>query len=402
MKNRFKAVKAILGLALLLASVAPAALAQTTQTTPASSTIKDIKFEKVDSQLQVLITVDGAFTFETLEVQAPQRLVIDFKSVSQIAAPPVLEVNDLGVVSIRTGQFQPDVARVVFDLADPAPAHSLTQTETGLKVLFWQEAAQPPAQPEVKEAPPVAEPAKPVEPQPQEEKPAVQAPVAEAGRNFFVRLAGGLALPAMPDTSGITNINLYFEPGSLNETYSLKTGYRLDLAFGKYFTPGIRAGIGVGFGSANTTSNIVGTLPHPFLMNQPRTVNFPANELSNNLLNVYAFGLFTIVRADKFELSVGPMLGYGSSNYKVLQDFTLTDVSPFAASNVTITSQTFSDETVSMLSAGAWVAGQYQVAEKLFVTLDARLFYFDPKVEIIGHSANLSSIDILVGLQYNF
>ncbi len=380
---------------LLLAGAIPAASAQDKA---ASSAIKEISFQKVDDQLQVLIKISGPFTFETLEVQAPQRLVLDFKAVSQIQAQPVIEVNDLGVTSIRTGQFQPDVARVVFDLAEKAPSHSLTQTDDGLKVVFWNQAAAQPAAPQPAAVTP--EPAKPVEPAPAA-APEVAAP-ADARRGFFARLAGGLGLPVMPDTSGIHNITLYFESGSLAETYSLKMGYKVDLAVGKYISDSIRVGLGATYGSANTTSSIVGTLPHPFLYNQPRTVTFPETELSNTIWNIYAFGLFTIVRADKFELSAGPMLGYGQSDYQVLQDFTLSEKSPFTAADVTVSDQTFSSGSISSPTAGAWLAGQYQIGKNMFLTLDARLVYFDAKVETLGHRANLSTIDLLLGFQYGF
>ena len=383
---------------LLLAGAVPAASAQDQA---AGSTIKEITFQKVDDQLQVLIKIGGPFTFETLEVQAPQRLVLDFKAVSQIQAQPVIEVNDLGVTSIRTGQFQPDVARVVFDLSDAAPAHSLTQSDDGLKVVFWNQAAAQTAAPQPAAVTP--EPAKPVEPAPAA-APEVAAPAApgEARRGFFARLAGGLGLPVMPDTSGIHNITLYFESGSLAETYSLKMGYKVDLALGKYIGNSIRVGLGASYGSANTTSSIVGTLPHPFLFNQPRTVTFPETELSNTIWNVYAFGLFTIVRTDAFELSAGPMLGYGQSDYQVLQDFTLGEKSPFTAADVTISEQTFTSGSISSPTACAWLAGQYQIGKNIFLTLDARLVYFDAKVETLGHRANLSTVDLLLGFQYNF
>lgn len=399
MTNTAKALTVLACIGLLMGGATAAALAQETGT---GSTIKEITSEKVDDQLQVLIKIDGPFTFETLEVQAPQRLVLDFKTVTQIEAQPVIEVNAAGVTSIRTGQFQPDVARVVFDLADKAPSHSLTQTENGLKVVFWLEEAQP--QPEAKpaEVKPEPQPAevKPVESKPAAEVPAVQPVVGK--RDIFVRLAGGAALAAVPDTSHTSNITLYGETGTLAQTYSLKSSYLVDIAVGKYITRSIRVGVGASFARADTTATIVGTLPHPFIIGQPRTVNFSAQELKNVLMNFYVFGMFTVVRADKFELSLGPMLGYGKSDYQVLQDFAFTDVSPFASENVTITSQTYLKDSISTPTLGVWLEGHYELGANLFLTLDTRLLYFDAKVESLGRRANLSTIGLLLGLQYNF
>ncbi len=402
MRRTLRTLAAFIGLGLLLATAVPAALAQATT---AGSVIKAVTYQKVDDQLQVLIAIAGPFTFETLEVQTPQRLVLDFKGVNQIQAAPVVEVNDLGVTSIRTGQFQPDVARVVFDLADKAPSHSLTQTDDGLKVIFWTQAAAPaqPAEPQPAEVKP--EPVKPAEPAPAEPKPVEDKPAVvpvEGHRSFYARLAGGLGIAAMPDTTGVRNITLYAEAGSLTETYALKSGWRGDVVIGKYLTPGIRVGVGAEFGSANTTATTVGSIPHPFLVGQNRTVNFPAVELSNTAMNFYVFGLFNVVRSDKFELSLGPMLGYGRSDYQILQDFTFTDKSPFAPTDVTITDQVFTKVTISAPTAGAWLAGQYQIGKNIYLTLDARLLYFDAKVEALGHRANLSTVDLLLGFQYNF
>lgn len=413
MTKTLKVTAALVGLALLLGSGLSAAQAQ--QSAPAStSAIKNIAFEKVNDQIQVTITIDGSFTFETLEVQAPQRLVLDFKGVGQIQAQPVVEINDLGVFSIRTGQFQPDVARVVFDLSDPAPSHSLTQTETGLKVIFWKE-APPAAQPEAKPAVAQPAPAKPVETKPAEVKPAAvkpaevkpaeekpAAPAAEGGRPFYVRLAGGVGLAGKPDTKSVQNITLYAESGSLAETYALKTGWLVDFVIGKYITPRIQVGAGISYGSADTTATIVGSLPHPFLMGQPREVTFPSTELKNYAADVYVYALFTLVHSEKFSLALGPTLGYGSAKYKVLQDFAFTDSSPFAAADVTITSQTFADKTASTPTAGAWLQGLYRIGRSLYLSLDARLTYFDAKVETLGHRANLSTVSFLLGLQYDF
>jgi hypothetical protein len=391
-------VLAALGcLALILGVGTPRVLGQETE--PASE-IKDITFEKVDDQLRVFVRIDGPFTFETLEVQAPQRLVLDFKGVTKISAAPVIEVNELGVASIRTGQFQPDVGRVVFDLAETAPSHSLTQVEDGLRVVFWMEAAQPeaapekaeePAQkPEVKEAPPLE---KPVPPPP---------PAPRAPRDFFARLGGGLAIAGMPDTSATRDLYVYAEHGSLDETYRLKTGWIADLALGKYLTPSIRVGLGATLKGIGTHALISATIPHPFQVGQPTTVSFPEMDLNHTLMNFYAFGLFSLVRMDKFELSAGPTLGFAKADYEILEDFTFTDTLTSTGRTITIDSTTYAVEASSGLSLGAWLMGQYWLGPNLSLVLDARLFYFDVKVANLGKRANLSSIDLLLGFQYNF
>jgi len=398
MKTTTKAFLTLIALALCLGIAAPAVSAQETGT---PSEIKEITYQKVDDQLQVFIKIEGPFTFETLEVQAPQRLVLDFHSVSKISAAPVVEINDMGVTSIRTGQFQPDVARVVFDLGDKAPSHSLTQVEDGLKVVFWIQAEQPQETPkpaEVKE-----QPVKPAETKPAEVKEVkAEKPAAEGRRNWFVRVAGGMALYVVPDTSTNKDLVLYAETGSIKETYSLKTSWNADLVVGKYVTNSIRVGLGASYQALNETTAIEATIPHPFLLNTPRTVTLPSEELDHNLMNIYAFALFTLMKTDKFEAALGPMLGYAKADYESLQDFSFEDNSPFSSTDIVITSTTFTKESISSPSVGAWLALQYQVSGNLTLGLDARLVYINAKVANLGKRANLSSLNLLLGVQYNF
>jgi hypothetical protein len=390
MRRMLKAPATLACLALALVSAAPAISAQEE---PPVSELKEITYQKVDDQLQVFIRIEGPYTFETLEIQAPQRLVLDFRTVSKISAAPIVEVNDVGIASIRTGQFQTDVARVVFDLADKAPAHSLTQVENGLKIVFWMEAA----------------PVEPEKPQPQvkpeEIKPVEQPPVkaAAAGRrDYFIKLGGGLAIPAVPDTTGAKDITLYAENCPITEIYKLSSSWMADLAFGKYITPTIRVGVGATYQSVNVTTAIQGDFPHPFLMNTPTTVDFPEQTLSQSLLHFYAFGLFTLVRTETIELSAGPMLGYARADYGILESFGMTDEVTADSRTVTITDQIFSTDTVSGLSIGAWVSGQYVIGRDLTLVVDARLFYFNPLHGALGLHTNLSGIDVLAGIQYNF
>jgi hypothetical protein len=182
----------------------------------------------------------------------------------------------------------------------------------------------------------------------------------------------------------------------------LKTTWNADLVIGKYVTDSIRVGVGVSFQALNETTAIEASIPHPFLVNTPRTVTFPSEELNHSLMNIYAFGLFTLVKTDKFEAALGPMLGYAKADYESLQDFSFEDNSPFASTDIVITDKTFIKESVSGLSAGAWLALQYQVSPSLALGLDARLVYFNGKVPNLGKRANLSTLNLLLGVQYNF
>jgi len=108
---------------------------------PAVSVLKEISFQKVDiaEQLLIAIKVEGPFLIETTELVVSKRLIIDFNSVSRIEAQPLTQVNDMGVVNIRAGQYQPTVARVVIDLADNFPSHRISSDKDGVKVVFGKD-----------------------------------------------------------------------------------------------------------------------------------------------------------------------------------------------------------------------------------------------------------------------
>jgi hypothetical protein len=134
-----------LGLALGLALVGVVQAQEPPQTTApqqqAVSVLKEISFQKIDiaEQLVVAIKVEGPFLIETTELIVSKRLIIDFNSVSMIEAQPITQVNDLGLLTIRTGQYQPTVARVVFDLADNVPSHRISSDKDGVRVVFGKD-----------------------------------------------------------------------------------------------------------------------------------------------------------------------------------------------------------------------------------------------------------------------
>ncbi|MFQ6082975.1 MAG: AMIN domain-containing protein [Candidatus Aminicenantia bacterium] len=101
--------------------------------------LKEINYQKLDTQLEVIIEVEGEFKYETFGLAAPSRLVIDFWPIQKILVEPYTDIHDVGVLRIRVGEFQPQVARVVFDLAERIPSYRITQVENGVKVIFWLE-----------------------------------------------------------------------------------------------------------------------------------------------------------------------------------------------------------------------------------------------------------------------
>ncbi len=127
-----------------------------------ASVLKSIAYEKLDRGLEVEIVVEGNFIFQPSELKDPLRLVIDLSPVSQVLSSPQTEVNEFGLVSIRTAIFQPLIARVVFDFQEPFPSYEIFRSSNGLKVILKVEVKAAIAEPRPEERiPEVAKPTRP-------------------------------------------------------------------------------------------------------------------------------------------------------------------------------------------------------------------------------------------------
>ncbi|MBN1274037.1 MAG: AMIN domain-containing protein [Candidatus Aminicenantes bacterium] len=138
---------------------------------PESKEIKSISYQIMDDQLKVLIEFEKGISYESLTIMNPNRLVIDFPQVSGIAVATPIEVNKMGVLTIRSGKPDPTVTRIVFDLDIQAPLFKIEDVEQGIQISFWQEEIEEPILEKVEEEkPPVEVPAKITEPEKPAEK----------------------------------------------------------------------------------------------------------------------------------------------------------------------------------------------------------------------------------------
>lgn len=158
--------------------------------------LKNIRLQKGETQLEVKLEITPPFNYESFTLFNPNRLVIDILRVGQFSAASEIPVNDFGVLRIRTAKNQPDVIRVVFDLAETVPAYTLEEKSDSITILFRPEGMPvrtPEEQPEVKEPvkePEVKEEAKPVTP-PSQEKPETSAYTGTRNKRMGISLHGG-------------------------------------------------------------------------------------------------------------------------------------------------------------------------------------------------------------------
>ncbi len=111
-------MKVIFRLAVVLAIVAPRALAGTTiGSTGRDGEVRGVSVLPASGKVDIIIDVQGGAQVTDFTLANPARLVIDLTG-ARLAAPATLYdgLNRGGVKNIRYAQFKPDVVRVVIDL----------------------------------------------------------------------------------------------------------------------------------------------------------------------------------------------------------------------------------------------------------------------------------------------
>jgi hypothetical protein len=362
-----------------------------------AGTLKEISFSREDGKTVILIKVDGRFSYETSTLSMPRRMVVDLSPVDKITAPSLLQVDEGGVRSVRTGQFKPDTARVVFELTDQNPAQSMKATENELRISFWLEGDAAAAK---------QSPAREI---PREEVGRVVGDSAPAGDDrfgFFFRAGVGVNIFLKSDLATRREFTLYGETGAIDETYTFKTGLAFDGSVGRYFRLGgsrLKAGLGFTYWRLPAEGAYTLTLPHPLLTNTPRTVNFSdTTGLKTDEMSFYGYALFSLVDTENFSVFIGPFLGFVSGKFLTLSDWDITEKAPFSAADVTVSNTTTFEDTVSEFLFGASLSMELNLGRSVALVLDTKLNYLNPIVTNLGKRANLLHVQPMLGIQFNF
>ena len=83
---------------------------------PRARTLRRIETTPAAGGVAIRLSADGELRYKAFRLENPPRLVIDLQGVKNAVRNPLV-VEDEVVLGVRAGQFQPDVARVVVDLA---------------------------------------------------------------------------------------------------------------------------------------------------------------------------------------------------------------------------------------------------------------------------------------------
>ena len=361
----------------------------------ATASLKEMVLQKDGRRLTVQLKIEWTYAVEASFLPAPPRLVVDLTPMTQIQIPPYTQIDDIGILDVRTGQYTPETARVVFDLSQNVPAYNIVQNAEGVKISFWYEGEVPPLEAPVRE---------------EEVKPAgITAPPVETrtepripGRSgTFVSARGGLSMFLSSDTAVRREFDLYGETGSLDEAYSFKNRSSFEIQFGKYYGQ-VKIGLAVTSWSIKETGTFTAALPHPFLMDAFRTVTFSAVDIKYPAWSFSAFSLFSLLETEKIVLSGGPMIGLTMGKMRSLDNFSFTEKSPFTTADITISNLTYVEEEFSEFLFGALLSLEYRLTQRLGAVLDFRMIYANPKNTARNQRINLLHFQPVLGIQYSF
>ena len=127
----------------------PSAHAAVPNSAAASSELRSVSVARDGTGGPVVtLTGSGPMAYTTLDLENPQRLVIDLKGTVSRLDRNQVPVEQGGVLRVRAGQFRrsPEpVCRVVVDLDGPVP-YKIETAGNGLKIAFGAGSAPPPAE----------------------------------------------------------------------------------------------------------------------------------------------------------------------------------------------------------------------------------------------------------------
>ncbi len=224
-----------------------------------------------------------------------------------------------------------------------------------------------------------------------------------AEKKFFIQ--GGLGIGLYPGSAETTiTFPAYGEIGSLRETYGFKGGFSGNLSVGKYFQLGqakVKAGVCFSLSSMKTKDEFQATVPHPFLSDSPRTMNFNEKR-SCSLFSAYAFGLYPLISGETFRLYLGPALGIAKAKFHALEDFELEDKAPYAASDLSVTSTSFAAETLSGLTFGALINAEYSISPSMAIVFDGGIHSFGPHSKKLDVTVKYLRVQTMIGVLMKF
>jgi len=98
--------------------------------------LRNIILSKSQDKLEVTLLISSYSSSNIFGLRSPNRIVLDLYEVYEIRAQRMIEVNEFGLLRIRTGRFTAGVVRVVFDVEDAIPFYDTEKISDGLRLTF--------------------------------------------------------------------------------------------------------------------------------------------------------------------------------------------------------------------------------------------------------------------------
>ena len=391
---------------LVFISTISTAYSQEELTAESVTELKEINFQVVEAdRIEFTIEVDGEFHYEEFRMSDRPRLAIDLFPIQKISVGPYVDVGIIGVKSMRVGFFQPQVVRIIFDLAERIPNYRVTSVDGGIKVTLWIEEVIPreekPHEIEGEEGELDKIPEDLPEVVTKKIIPRVPKILAH---NYFIQGAFGVGVHLSPTFEGQKTFTLYGEQGSLDETYKLKTNLLFDVNIGRFFlikNTLVKGNLNLSYLSFRNEGSFQVTLPHPIIPENPRNYTF-SDSLKGNLFNISISPLFSVLKRKKYEVWLGPILGFSFGKLNILEDITIEEQSPFTSADINVTTKAYLEEKISSLWAGGVETFEYKVAQNVSLVLNFKYFFLSPKSKALDTRIGLSQLQFTVGILFYF
>jgi len=382
--------------------------------------LESISFAKEGPAVAVVVRIDGEFGNEAFTLREPDRLVIDISPIEGIAAAEAVEINECGVLRVRTGRFQASVARMVFDLDGPSVRYWIDRTAEGLKITLWKEgepalrtdelapgAQAPQVQPKTKTEVPAETPPAPIAAPPEKH---VERSIPTFGakeapeRGFFALLGVGIGTFLSSESTFTRSFPVDARQGTAESIYKPKLNIPAVLSFGRYVhlqEMNIKLGLDFEYWNFKSDGAHVFTVPHPFLADTDRTLE-ATNSFGSYFTAISAYALVRVFTNGNLTVLAGPEIGLVFGKYKFLDTIDIADAPPYTEAELSIRELTYADLSASSPLAGLRVGFDYKLSSKLSLVLDIKATYVSPEIGKLANKLGLSQAGAVIGIQYNF
>jgi hypothetical protein len=171
----------------------------------------------------------------------------------------------------------------------------------------------------------------------------------------FIVVNGGYQLTTNDFADGATR-RQYAEDGHIDTNYTVKAGPAFDVAGGARVWKYLGVGVGVSRFSTSTPATLIGTVPHPFFFNQPRSISGSVGGLKREELAVHVQGRAIVDAGQRLAVMVFGGPSFFQVKQSVVTDLTVAESYPYDAATFQSAVTTQSKASKIGVNAGGDVA----------------------------------------------